>query len=82
MAVVMIVRTPPDAARAEEKDANDPHQPRGDARVGQDGVMLLVVVNDEEPQHQQAAQNAANEFPGKMEVPMGARDRSREKGHR
>lgn len=81
MAVVMIVRTSPDAARAEKNDANDPHQPSGDTRVGQDGVMLLVVINDEKPQHQQAAQNAANEFPDEMEVPMGACHRSREKGH-
>ena len=43
--------------------------------------MLLVVINDEEPQHQQAAQNAADELPRDVEVPMGARHRNREEGH-
>ena len=41
---MMIVRTAPDAARAQREDAENPHEDSGDARARQDRVVLLIVV--------------------------------------
>ena len=82
MVVMMIVRAAPDAARAQGQDAEDPHEHRGDARAGQNRVVLLIVVNDEKPQEQQAAQDAANGFSGEIEVPVSARQRRQEQNRR
>src|SRR5882724_4255176 len=82
MLVVMIVRTAPDAARAQGEDTEHPRERRGDTRARQNRVMLLIVVNDEEPQEQQAAQDAANGFSGEVEVPVSARQRRQKQQRR
>jgi hypothetical protein len=46
--VMMIVRTPPNASGAQSKDAEDPHENVGQARIRQDRLVLLVVINDEQ----------------------------------
>ena len=70
---MMVVRLAPDAARAERQHAEDPHQPLGDFGVGQDRVVLLVVVDHEHADHQQAAHDTAKEFCRRMHIPDGAR---------
>jgi hypothetical protein len=46
--VVMIVRTLPDAAGAQSKNAENPHVDAGQTRIRQDGMVLLVVVDHEQ----------------------------------
>lgn len=60
--MVMIVRTPPDTARAQREDTKDFHDHPRHAGSRQNGLVLLIVINDEEPQEQQSAQNAANDL--------------------
>lgn len=80
MAVVMIVRTAPDAARTQGEEAEHPHEHLRSTRAGQDGVVLLIVVNDEESEEQQTAQHAAKRLSREVEVPVGAGQRRQQKG--
>ncbi len=75
MIVVMIMRMPPDAARAERQNAEDAHQSFREAGVGEDRVVLLIVINDEEPDEQQTAEDTAHELGGEVEIPKGAGQR-------
>ena len=70
--VVMVVRTPPHAARAQGKDAKTLHQDRRDAGARQNGVVLLVVINHKQPQEQQPAQDAAGDLRRQIDIPKGA----------
>jgi hypothetical protein len=45
---MMIVRTFPNASGAQRKDAKDPHEDVSQARIRQDRLVLLIVVNDEQ----------------------------------
>jgi hypothetical protein len=38
--------------------------------------MLLIVVNDEQAEHQESGEDAANEFGGEIEIPNGSSDGS------
>ncbi len=69
MAVMMIVRTAPNTAGAQNQDAKHGHEGVGQARMRQDGPMLLVVINDEQPQKQKAGEQTARDLAGKIEVP-------------
>ena len=66
MAVMMIVRTAPDAARTEDEDAEDGHEPVGEPGVWENRAVLLVVVNDEQAQEEKAGEQAANDSSGKI----------------
>src|ERR1041385_2490492 len=66
--VMIIVRTPPDADRAEAEDSENPHDYFRERGMRQDRVVLLVVIEDEQTQKKQARENAAND---------PARDRNR-----
>src|SRR6266481_8411893 len=46
--VMVIVRAPPNTARAQYQDPEDPHQHPGETGMRQYRLMLLVVINDEE----------------------------------
>ena len=59
---MVIMRTAPDAARAEHQHAEHAHQSFRKPGVGQDRVVLLVVIDHEKAQHHQPAQDAANQF--------------------
>ena len=74
MLVMMIVRTPPDAARTQRKNPEDAHEKFRQPGFRQNGVMLLVVINDKKPQQKQSRENAANNFPGQIEIPKRAGD--------
>jgi hypothetical protein len=67
--VVVVVRTSPDAAGREGEDAKDAHQRLGHTGVGQDRVMLLIVVKHKEPENQQPAEKTANNPGGQVEIP-------------
>ncbi len=73
MRVVMVVRMAPGAAGAKEADADDAHQKFREARFGQDGAMLVVVVNDKEPDHQQSRQPAAHDAQDERQSGQGSR---------
>jgi hypothetical protein len=49
MTVMVIVRTRPDAAGAESVYSKQPHQNIGHLGFRENGVMLLVVINDKQP---------------------------------
>ena len=67
--VMVVVRAAPHAARAQDQDAKQPHHPLGQPGLRQDGVVLLVMVNDEKSQNQQPGQKTAC-YPGsRMKVP-------------
>ena len=76
--VMMVVGASPDAAGTEHKDPKNLHHPFRQPRVGQNGVMLLIVINDEQAQDQQTGENAANKFAGEVEVPKSSGDGSRQ----
>ena len=76
--VVMVVRAAPHAARAKHVDSKDPHQHFREERPGQNRVVLLVVVNDEEPQDQQPGQNTAGHLGGRVNVPKRACQRGQQ----
>jgi hypothetical protein len=59
MVVVMVVRTAPHAARAQRENAKDAHQTFGELRTRQNRVVLLVVIDDEEPHEDQSGEHAA-----------------------
>ena len=66
--VMVVVRFAPDAAGAERQDAEDAHETLGQPGFGQDRVMLLVVVNHKQPEHEQPAQQAAGDASGQREM--------------
>src|SRR4051812_15463039 len=66
---MMVVGTPPNAARAERNDSENPHEHFSQSRVRQNRVVLLVMINDEEPQGKQSAKNTANNFADGMKIP-------------
>jgi len=64
--VMMIVRTPPDAAGTERIDAKTAHENLHDPRLGQNGVMLLVVIDDEQAKEKQSCENAEGQLGDKV----------------
>ena len=67
--MMMVVRTSPDAAGTEGEDSKDSHQCLGEAGVGQDRLMLLIVINHEEPEEKQSGEKTADDLVGKMGAP-------------
>ena len=78
----MIMRTAPDAARAQREHAKHPHQPFRDPGSRQDGVVLLIVIDDEKPQNQQPRENAADGPDQGMKMPPGAAERGEQENPR
>jgi hypothetical protein len=62
--VMMVVRGAPDAAGTQDPDAVEAHEKFRDWGIGQDGMVLLIVVNHEKPDHEQARKHAANDAHG------------------
>ena len=69
--MVIVVRTAPHAAWAQAQHANAPHDPLRGARAWQDGMMLLIVIDHKEPQHQQSFQDHAGESNADVEIQEG-----------
>src|SRR4051794_4052616 len=72
MVMMMIVRTAPDTAGTKNEHAENPHEHFRHERMGKDGAMLLVMINDEQPQIKESRQDAARDFSGEVNVPHGA----------
>ena len=69
VSVMVVVRALPDAAGAENQNPKDPHQAPGQAGMGQDRLMLLIVIYHEHPESEQPGENTADDFGGPMEIP-------------
>ena len=67
--VMVVVRTPPNTAGAESEDSKDCHQSFGETGVGQDCLMLLIMINHEEPENKQSGEETADDLAGKMGAP-------------
>ena len=80
--MMVVVRTAPDTARAEGQDAKDTHQTLGEAGLGQDCMMLLIVINHKQPQDQQSGEETADDLARQMEVPKRPRHGSRQQQSR
>src|SRR5690349_3483955 len=80
--VVVIVRALPNTARAQDPDSKDPHKRCRQPRVRQYRLMLLIVINHEEPQIQPSSQETAGYFAGPMEIPQGPGHRGRQESGR
>ena len=70
--VVIVVRTTPDTAGTQAHHADAPHDPLCHARTRQDGMVLLIVIDDEQAQHQQAFQHHAGEPNADVEIQEGS----------
>ena len=68
--VMMVVGTAPNAAGTQRKDAEEPHETLRHPRPGQDRIMLLIVINDEKPEKEESAENAADPFCQQIEIPV------------
>ena len=57
MGVMMVMGTTPDAAGTQSPDAKNLHEKFSQLGFGQNRVMLLVMINDKQTQHQQPGHN-------------------------
>src|SRR2546427_5247648 len=78
VSVMMVVRALPDAAGAENQNPKDSHQALGQAGVGQDRLMLLIVIDHKQPENEQPGENAANDLAGPMKIPKRPRQGNRQ----
>jgi hypothetical protein len=67
--MMVVVRASPNAAGAEDQYSKDPHQPFRQPGMGQYGLMLLIVIDHEEPEIKQSSKKTARKLAGEMEVP-------------
>jgi len=79
MIVMVVVRTLPNAAGAQNQDSKNVHQKPGQAGRRQDRLVLLVVINDKKAENEQSAEDAADNFTGQMGTPKGAGQAGEEK---
>ena len=76
--MVMIVRTAPDAAWTEGQDTKNAHDPFCHQRARQDGVMLLIMIDDEKTQDQQSGEHAADDPSSKVKIHQCSANRRQE----
>jgi len=76
--VMVVVRAPPNAAGAEGEDSKDSHQSLGEAGVGQDRLVLLIMINHKEPENKQSGEKAADDFAGNVGTPQSPRKGQRQ----
>lgn len=72
--MVVVVGASPDAAGAEREDSKNSHQTLGQARAGQDRLVLLIVINHKKTEDEQAGENTANDAGDGMEIPERPRE--------
>src|SRR5688572_1879506 len=75
MLVMVIMGTAPNTAGRQRVNPKNFHEQLGHPRAIENGVMLLVVVNDEQAQNQQSGQETADDFGGGMKIPKRPRER-------
>jgi hypothetical protein len=71
--VMMVVRAAPDTAGTQDENSEDPHENSDQPGMRQNGPVLLIVVDDEEPEIKESGQNAARDFCRDVSVPDHAR---------
>jgi hypothetical protein len=76
--MMVVVRTPPNAAWAEGQDSKDSHENLGRAGVGQYRVMLLIVINHKQPENQKPGEKTADQRARDMKIPESPPDGSRQ----
>ena len=76
--VMVVVRALPNAARAEHQNPKDFHQAVGQTGTGQDGPMLLIVINDKKTENEQPGENTADHLSGPMKIPNRPRKGNRQ----
>ena len=69
MGVMMVMRAAPDTGRAQNEDPKDPHKSLGQLRMQQYRAVLLIVVDDEEPQKKEPGKATACDLCRRMNVP-------------
>jgi len=79
MVMMVIVRFAPHTGRAERKNPEDAHQKVRHSRPGQDRLMLLIVINHEEPQNQESREGRADNPSWKIEIPKRPKNRNGQK---
>ena len=79
---MMVMRAAPNVAGAQSEDAEKPHADARRPRPGQNGMVLLIVVNDEEPEEEKAAEHTADRLGREIEIPVrpGQRDQNQAGG--
>ena len=77
--MVMVVRAAPDAAGTQGEDAENAHQDLRQKRLGENGMVLLVMINHEKPEDQQAGKDAAEQPCAEGVVPQRAGQGRRQK---
>jgi hypothetical protein len=75
MFVMMIMRALPDAVRTQCEDSENAHENLCEPGLWQNGMMLLVMVNDKKSQQQEPRENAANNFGRQIKIPKSSRNR-------
>jgi len=80
--MMVVVGASPNAAGGEGEDAKDSHQTLGHARVGQDRLVLLIVINHKKPQNKQSGEKTADDPGGEREIKERARKGYRQKKRR
>src|ERR1017187_370160 len=78
--VVMVVGAFPNTAGAQDQDSKHPHQSLSQPGMRQYGLMLLIVINYEEPEIEKPGEQTAHYLAGQMEVPQSPRQGRRQKG--
>jgi len=68
MVVMVIVGTAPNTARAKDQYAKNPHQNFRQPGMGQDGLVLLIMVDDEETKIKQPSEQTAENPGGQVEI--------------
>ena len=71
--VMVIVRTSPNTAGAQDQDSKDSHQPFGQPGMRQYRLMLLIVINHEKPKIKKPGEKTADYPADEMEVPQSPR---------
>jgi hypothetical protein len=69
MGMMMVVRAAPNTAGGQDENSEDPHKGFGQTRIRQYRSVLLIVVDDEEPEKKEAGQETASDPRCQMKVP-------------
>ncbi len=55
--MVMIVRTPPNTCRTQNKKPYESHESRSQAGFWKDGPVLMIVIDDKKPEQEKTGNN-------------------------
>ena len=78
--MMVIMRTAPDAAGAQGVNPEEPHENLSQPRFRKDRVVLLIMVNDKNPQDQQTTQNTEEKSSEQVKIGQSSSQCKREEG--